>query len=138
MRAPVGVSALAGASFCVGASLALHFLSLDTLYRLCNAQARCLCIDPTSCWARPMTALLEVSETPPRVLRQRTGSRYDHGVPAPPRKTPQRTVAVEKDDWDELAIAARQAGYERAVVLRAFIRWYLRRPGAKLPQRPGD
>lgn len=79
-----------------------------------------------------------VSDKTPRWLRQCTGTDYRLPVPTAKRIRPQRTVAVAQDDWDDLAVAAERAGYERAMLIRALIRWYLRRPGAKLPQRPGD
>jgi hypothetical protein len=61
----------------------------------------------------------------------------DYGQPvATARKTPQRTLVVDPTEWDELQVAAKAAGSDRATVLRAFIKWYIRRPGAKLPQRP--
>jgi hypothetical protein len=42
-------------------------------------------------------------------------------------------IRVAKDDWaDFRAVNLRRA----PAVIREFIRWYLRRPGAKLPQRP--
>lgn len=105
---------------------------------LCSPHAICLCGATALCYAEHMTIAPELSETPPGVLVHRTGKRYRPHVAATPRRTPQRTVAVEDEDWDELDAASRQAGYQRAMVIRAFIRWYLRRPGAKLPQRPGD
>jgi len=46
---------------------------------------------------------------------------------------PNRVIRVG-DEWDELAEAAGK--YQRASVLRQFMRWYLRYPGAKLPERP--
>ncbi len=42
-------------------------------------------------------------------------------------------IRVAKQDWaDFRAVNLRRA----PAVIREFIRWYLRRPGAKLPQRP--
>jgi hypothetical protein len=38
------------------------------------------------------------------------------------------------DEWDELGNVAGQR--KRAAVIRQLVRWYLRRPGAKLPERP--
>lgn len=38
--------------------------------------------------------------------------------------------------WDRLQEAARAAGTDRSAVLRQMIGWYLREPGAKLPERP--
>ena len=65
--------------------------------------------------------------------------RNGYGAPvATARKTPQRTLVVEPADWDDLQIAAKASGSDRATILRAFIKWYIRRPGARLPQRPGE
>jgi len=36
----------------------------------------------------------------------------------------------------KLAAAAEAAGMDRASLLRALIRWYLKEPGATLPERP--
>jgi hypothetical protein len=47
--------------------------------------------------------------------------------------TTNRVVRVPDADWAELGEVA-EAG--RAEVIRQFIAWYLRRPGAKLPVRP--
>lgn len=49
-----------------------------------------------------------------------------------------RSIRLEDDLWDDLGPAARKVGHDRAGVIRQFVRWYLRRPGADLPQRPGD
>lgn len=38
--------------------------------------------------------------------------------------------------WDRLQEVAKAAGTDRSTVLRALIAWYLREPGAKLPNRP--
>jgi hypothetical protein len=53
-------------------------------------------------------------------------------------KTPHRSVRLEDDLWIPLAPAAKASGYDRSGVIRQFVRWYLRVPGAKLPQRPGE
>jgi hypothetical protein len=42
--------------------------------------------------------------------------------------------SVPKDDWTAFGEALKDT--DRATVLRAFIAWFLRKPGAKLPQRP--
>jgi hypothetical protein len=52
-------------------------------------------------------------------------------------KTPHRSVRVEDADWADLDAAAKSAGTDRAKLIVAFIRWYLQRPGAELPERPG-
>jgi hypothetical protein len=46
--------------------------------------------------------------------------------------TTNRVVRVPDADWADLG---ERAG-NRAQVLRALIAWYLRRPGAELPERP--
>lgn len=38
------------------------------------------------------------------------------------------------DEWEELGEAAGERN--RATVIRQLVRWYLRYPGAKLPERP--
>jgi hypothetical protein len=47
-------------------------------------------------------------------------------------------VRVSDEDWTDLGDTASAAGADRAKVINAFIRWYLRRPGAKLPERPAQ
>jgi hypothetical protein len=55
-------------------------------------------------------------------------------VPRPPTgETPIQHTRVDQDDWDDLEAAV---GRQRAKVVRDLIRWYLRRPGAALPERP--
>jgi hypothetical protein len=55
-------------------------------------------------------------------------------VPRPPTgETPIQHTRVDQDDWDDLEAAK---GRLRAKVVRDLIRWYLRRPGAALPERP--
>lgn len=49
-----------------------------------------------------------------------------------------RGIRLEQNLWDKLEPAARTAGYDRTGLIRQFVRWYLRIPGARLPQRPGD
>jgi hypothetical protein len=57
------------------------------------------------------------------------------GVPNQPG-TQHRSVRVSDDDWADLETATGRAGLDRAKAINQFIRWYLRRPGAKLPTRP--
>lgn len=47
--------------------------------------------------------------------------------------TPNRVIRLG-DEWDELAEAAGK--HKRASVIKQLVRWYLRYPGAKLPERP--
>lgn len=42
--------------------------------------------------------------------------------------------SVDEDDWDRFGSAAGKG--LRPNVLRAFVAWYIRKPGAKLPERP--
>ena len=55
----------------------------------------------------------------------------------PGRGTPLACFRVPEQTWTRFAEVARENGTDRAALLRAFIAWYLREPGAKLPQRPG-
>lgn len=50
--------------------------------------------------------------------------------------TKHRSVRLEDDLWLPLEPAAKASGYDRSGLIRQFVRWYLRVPGAKLPQRP--
>jgi metal-responsive CopG/Arc/MetJ family transcriptional regulator len=53
-------------------------------------------------------------------------------------KTPHRQVRVDDDLWDRFGEAVeRQGAPDRSVVLREFMAWYVREPGARSPQRPG-
>lgn len=52
----------------------------------------------------------------------------------------QRQFRAPKDEWDPFEPATRviypTGRGPRGRVIREFIRWYMRRPGAKLPRRP--
>lgn len=50
--------------------------------------------------------------------------------------TQHRSVRVSDADWADLEQATRVLNSDRGTVIKQFIRWYLRRPGAKLPVRP--
>jgi hypothetical protein len=58
------------------------------------------------------------------------------GVPNSPR-TQHRSVRVPDEDWADLLTATKRLGSDRGTVIKQLIRWYLRRPGAELPERPG-
>ncbi|MEV4521497.1 hypothetical protein AB0J77_14810 [Micromonospora tulbaghiae] len=47
-----------------------------------------------------------------------------------------QSFRVANDLWKRFAEQADLAGTNRSEVLRRFIAWYLREPGADLPQRP--
>ncbi|MGF0163095.1 hypothetical protein ACQRET_03500 [Streptomyces koyangensis] len=53
----------------------------------------------------------------------------------PKPHTPPRQIRIG-DDWYAFDRAAKAQSTERAELVRAFISWYLRTPGAKLPARP--
>ncbi|MFF3128552.1 hypothetical protein ACFVRD_41220 [Streptomyces sp. NPDC057908] len=53
-----------------------------------------------------------------------------------PPHTPARQMRIPDDEWLPFADAAKAQGLTRAAVVRELVRWYLRRPGAKLPARP--
>lgn len=59
---------------------------------------------------------------------------YRSRMPNQP-KTPARQMRIG-DEWYDFDFAAKAQGGERAAVIRAFIDWYIRRPGAELPERP--
>lgn len=49
-----------------------------------------------------------------------------------------RTIRLEQSLWTRLGPAALANGHDRSGLIRQFVRWYLRVPGAQLPQRPGQ
>lgn len=50
------------------------------------------------------------------------------------RGTNNVTLRLEEELWADFGDAA--GDRERSTVLRDFIRWYTRQPGAKMPRRP--
>ena len=54
----------------------------------------------------------------------------------PGRGTPLACIRVPEEVWKRFSEVARANDTDRSTVLRAFIAWYLRDPGAKLPDRP--
>lgn len=56
----------------------------------------------------------------------------------PGRGTPHAGFRVPEDVWQRFLEVASAAGMDRAALLRSFIKWYIREPGAKLPSRPPD
>lgn len=61
--------------------------------------------------------------------------RYRAGMPNAP-KTPTRPVRVDLDEWDEFGKAATSQGTDRSALIRAFMAWYIHKPGAKQIKRP--
>lgn len=49
-----------------------------------------------------------------------------------------RAFRLAEHLWIRFGEAAERAGTDRGTLLRAFVSWYLREPGAKLPDRPRD
>jgi hypothetical protein len=43
---------------------------------------------------------------------------------------------VDDETWAELGAAADLSRADRSAIIRELIAWYLRRPSAKLPERP--
>jgi hypothetical protein len=61
----------------------------------------------------------------------------DRPVPRPATgKTPVRNLRVVNEVWQPALEAAREQGGTITDVITQFLRWYLRMPGAKLPERP--
>jgi hypothetical protein len=58
-------------------------------------------------------------------------------VPNQP-KTPVQRFRLDGDLWEQFDEAVRHAdaGADRSKVLRQFVAWFVREPGAKLPSRP--
>jgi hypothetical protein len=57
------------------------------------------------------------------------------GVPNQPR-SPHRSVRFSDEDWADLDSAAKALGTDRGTLLKEFTHWFLRRKGARLPERP--
>jgi hypothetical protein len=51
-------------------------------------------------------------------------------------KTPARPIRVDQELWDAFGQAVTAGDTDRSAALRAFMGWYARKPGAKLPTRP--
>ena len=54
----------------------------------------------------------------------------------PGRGTPKFGIRVPEVVWQQFGEAVATLGTDRSAVLREFLAWYLRQPGAKLPPRP--
>ena len=62
---------------------------------------------------------------------------YGLGVMMSPLKAthrPHRPIRIEEELWKPFGELA--GVRDRAEVIRQFVAWYIRKPGAKLPQRP--
>ena len=56
-------------------------------------------------------------------------------VPDKP-KNKHRMVRFSDEDWAELGKLAEEAGADRSAILRQLAHWWMRRRGARLPERP--
>lgn len=56
-------------------------------------------------------------------------------VPNKP-KTQHRSVRIDDPEWEDGEAAADHFDTDRAKVINQLLKWWLRRPGAKLPERP--
>lgn len=70
-------------------------------------------------------------------MRNVATPQYGAIMPNAPGTTP-RQIRIPADEWQEFDDAAKgqHPPTDRATLVREFIRWYLRKPGAKLPRRP--
>jgi hypothetical protein len=50
--------------------------------------------------------------------------------------TPTRPIRVDLKMWERAGEATKAQGTDRSTIIREFLHWYLREPGAKLPARP--
>jgi hypothetical protein len=64
----------------------------------------------------------------------RTPGRLERVPNAP--KTQHRSIRIDDADWADADEATKCMGTDRAKVINQLLHWYLRRPGAKLPERP--
>lgn len=54
----------------------------------------------------------------------------------PGRGTPRQAIRIPDELWRRFGTAAQAAGMDRAVLIREFVRWFVRDADARLPQRP--
>ena len=57
-------------------------------------------------------------------------------VPNPENFTPIRSIRIAAATWDVAKQRAREQGKTMSELVREFLDWWLRTPGAKLPARP--
>lgn len=51
-------------------------------------------------------------------------------------KTKHRSVRIPDEDWADIMSRAKDADTSAGELIKEFVAWWLRRPGAKLPKRP--
>lgn len=54
----------------------------------------------------------------------------------PGRGTPRHAIRIPDDLWDRAGETAEATGTDRNAAIREFLRWFVREPGAQLPERP--
>jgi hypothetical protein len=52
------------------------------------------------------------------------------------RTTPPRSTQIDDAPWERFGDIAKELGTSRAGLMRDLVLWFIRWPGAKLPQRP--
>jgi hypothetical protein len=57
-------------------------------------------------------------------------------VPNPENFTPIRSIRIAAATWDVAKARAKAQGKSMSELIREFLDWWLRTPGAKLPARP--
>lgn len=57
-------------------------------------------------------------------------------VPNPENFTPIRSIRVPDATWNPARARAKDQGTDMSKLVREFLDWYNREPGAKLPERP--
>lgn len=57
-------------------------------------------------------------------------------VPNPENFTPIRSIRIAAATWNVAKAKAREQGKSMSELIREFLDWWLRTPGAKLPTRP--
>ncbi len=63
--------------------------------------------------------------------------RHDTLRPVPSKGSERVSIRMPDSTlWDEFGQATDDQAKDRSVVLRDFMRWYLRKPDAELPERP--
>lgn len=52
------------------------------------------------------------------------------------RGRPRWTIRGDDKAWEDFGVAAERAGADRSELVRQFVDWYRRKPGARMPKRP--
>jgi hypothetical protein len=68
-------------------------------------------------------------------LTVRRATVFRHPVLVMSKGKPRAAIRIDPALWDRFAEVAEP---DRSTILREFIAWYVREPGAKLPRRPAE